>query len=281
MGNMTDAVQESAAADDKQTSGAMLAAAREAQNLNMADVARQLRLSVRQVEALEQDDYGKLPGNTFVRGFIRNYAKLLALDPEQVLAAYQVAHPEPEFRPIAAPSPQIRFSTHPGKKWLWYTGAALAFLILAPILVYEALQGDTTANRPKPAAPLVPPAPPAKPEPAASTPVLQPAAAPASQPPAVQPHDTLAAEVGLPAPAAEGETIKLNFDGEAWVEIRDGDGKKLLSQRNPAGSEQVVRGKPPLSLVIGNAAKVRMTYNGKPVDLAPYIQVEVARLKLE
>ena len=273
---MTDAVPEDAVAEDKRlAAGAMLAAAREAQNLSIADVARQLRLSIRQIDALEQDNYDRLPGNTFARGFIRNYARLLALDPQPVLAAYQNAHPEPEFKSIATPSPRIRFSTRPGKKWLWYAAAALAILILAPILVYEALHGNTPASRPK----LVVPTPPVKTDSATSESVLP--AMPASQPSVAQPPDTLASEVGLAAPAVQGETIKLNFDGEAWVEIRDGDGKKILSQRNPAGSEQVVRGKPPFSLVVGNAAKVRMTYNGKPVDLAPYVNVDVARLTLE
>jgi len=42
-----------------------------------------------------------------------------------------------------------------------------------------------------------------------------------------------------------------------------------------------VRGTPPFSLVIGNASHVRLTYNGKPVDLAPHIKVDVARLTIE
>ncbi len=62
--------------------GAALAAAREALNLSVAEVARQLKLSVSQIEALEAGAYEKLPGPVFVRGFIRNYARLLRLDPE-------------------------------------------------------------------------------------------------------------------------------------------------------------------------------------------------------
>jgi cytoskeleton protein RodZ len=54
----------------------------------------------------------------------------------------------------------------------------------------------------------------------------------------------------------------------------------LMSQLNPTGSRRIVSGRTPLSLVIGNAANVRLTYNDKPVDLKPYIQIEVARLTL-
>ena len=73
----------------------------------------------------------------------------------------------------------------------------------------------------------------------------------------------------------------MEFAGESWVEIKDGDGQMLMSQLNPTGSRRVVSGKAPLSLVIGNAANVRLVYNDKPVDLKPYIQIEVARLTLD
>jgi len=70
-------------------------------------------------------------------------------------------------------------------------------------------------------------------------------------------------------------------DSESWVEIRDADGKTLMSQLNPAGSRRVIVGRRPLSLVIGNGAAVRLIYNDSPIDLKPYIQIEVARLTLK
>ena len=57
--------------------GQLLRAARLERGLSIEDVARQMRLSVRQVTALEEDDYTKLASGTFLRGFVRNYAKLL------------------------------------------------------------------------------------------------------------------------------------------------------------------------------------------------------------
>ena len=67
--------------------GATLLAERRSQGLSLGDVARQLKLSVRQVEALERDEYSGFSGSVFVRGFLRNYAKLLHLDPDRVLEA--------------------------------------------------------------------------------------------------------------------------------------------------------------------------------------------------
>lgn len=66
--------------------GARLSTARVAQGLSLGDVARQLKLSVRQVEALERDDYDVFPSRVFVRGFLRNYTKLLRIDLDSQIA---------------------------------------------------------------------------------------------------------------------------------------------------------------------------------------------------
>ena len=67
---------------DAPRAGAALRAAREAAGLSIDDVAQQLKLAPRQVQALEDDDYARLPGRTFVRGFVRNYARFVRLDPD-------------------------------------------------------------------------------------------------------------------------------------------------------------------------------------------------------
>jgi cytoskeleton protein RodZ len=69
------------------TAGALLGAARAASGLSIDAVAQQLKLAPRQVRALEEGDYTHLPGRTFVRGFVRNYARLVHLDPDAVVGA--------------------------------------------------------------------------------------------------------------------------------------------------------------------------------------------------
>ena len=66
--------------------GAQLRAAREAAGLSLDQVAQQLKLAPRQVRALEEENFGMLPGRTFTRGFMRNYARLLNLDPDLLVA---------------------------------------------------------------------------------------------------------------------------------------------------------------------------------------------------
>ena len=81
---MTDNATQ-AAATPEPGPGAALQEERRRQSLSLTDVARQLKLAPRQVEALERDDFAALPGPVFVRGFLRNYARLLGLDPEPMV----------------------------------------------------------------------------------------------------------------------------------------------------------------------------------------------------
>jgi cytoskeletal protein RodZ len=106
---MNEFSQQQSLPDIGATAGAMLAAARRNANMSVAEVATQLRRGVNQVEALEADDYQKLPGATFVRGLIRNYAKLVNIDAESVIKAYEAAVPREAVPKIGLESSHIRF----------------------------------------------------------------------------------------------------------------------------------------------------------------------------
>ena len=77
MNETDDRTGESAPGETGVNPGVRLARARETLKLGTADVARQLKLSIGQVEALEAGQFERLPGAVFVRGFIRNYARLV------------------------------------------------------------------------------------------------------------------------------------------------------------------------------------------------------------
>jgi cytoskeleton protein RodZ len=83
------------------------------------------------------------------------------------------------------------------------------------------------------------------------------------------------------APGPGERQVRMVFDQRSWVEIRDGSGRLIFSQLNDAGTEQRVYGRPPLSVVVGNARGVRLTYGERAVDLMPHTKVDVARLTLE
>jgi cytoskeleton protein RodZ len=84
------------------SAGATLSAERKRQGLSLSDVARQIKLSPRQVEALERDDFATFRGALFVHGFLRNYCRLLKIDAVPLIkAADEVLKPAPKPEPDA------------------------------------------------------------------------------------------------------------------------------------------------------------------------------------
>ncbi len=83
--------------------GIQLKRAREARGLDVSQLAASLRIAPQVVEALEQDDYARLPSAVFVSGYIRSYARLVGLDPEPLNQRFRRLHPnaEPPPRHIA------------------------------------------------------------------------------------------------------------------------------------------------------------------------------------
>jgi cytoskeleton protein RodZ len=171
------------------SAGGRLRAAREAAGLSVDAVAQQLKLAPRQVTALEEDDWQGLPGRTFIRGFARNYARFVRLDPEAVLALL----PAPETAP-ALERPALRTSTRPmgeipaereakASAWRWLAPlaivaivAAVAYYGLSPraslhLPASLSLPGMTTSTDTKPTArPAADTPPPATPAPANASP---------------------------------------------------------------------------------------------------------------
>ncbi len=291
------------------TVGARLRAAREARGIALQEVASTLKLGARQVEALETGDWQVLPGATFVRGFVRNYARLVQIDPSPLMLQLDAVLEKPVSRLGEADDHQTAMPQGgPGisrrDRMVVLSGG---LLVVLASLVYFLLPNDLSAWResaqelinslsrkddPEPAAAVAEQAPTATP---ASEPIFPPGATQqqvmnpqAEVPPAAVPT---AAEAG-PAPAAApvvekslppagAPAMRFTFDKESWVEVRDRDGKVIFSQRGQPASEQSVTGQGPFSLVIGYAPGVKLFWHGQAIDLAPYTRGDVARLVLE
>lgn len=263
--------------------GRMLAQLRSERKLSVTDVAQRLKYGARQIEALEAEDFGKLPGTTFVRGMVRGYAKLLAVDPEPLLKALEQRYIPGEIS-VDLRAKRIPFPEGGKRGTRMYSWLSLLVLAATAGVLYEWHSGGAVWTRITANSSSSQQAKP-KPRPTAPPPVREvEAKAPLAPFPA-----PVAVEAPQPAPStppqqqeagSEGR-IRLEFDSESWVEIKEKDGKTLISQLMPAGVRRTVVGRPPFSVVIGNAAAVRLTYNENPVDLKPYVKIEVARLTLD
>ena len=271
--------------------GPRLAEARRTQNLTPADVARQLKLSVWQVEALEAGRYDQLPGPIFVRGFIRNYARLMKLDANELLREGGESLPQPLTRREVPPSQEIPFPGQERSRLPIYAGAAVA--IVGALAIYEFYWNEPEATVTSPVvagspAATVPPKQAGEPVPVAGAEGRAVGdALPTSI--AVEPKPQVSAAPQVATPPAEAERlprpgehqVKLDFDDESWVEIRDRNERVIFSQLNRPGTQQRVHGLPPFSIVVGNAHGVRLTYDDQPVDLIRHTKIDVARLILQ
>ena len=81
--------------------------------------------------------------------------------------------------------------------------------------------------------------------------------------------------------AAAGEAVvSLTFIADCWTQLTDANGKVLFSALKRKGDSLELAGKAPLELRLGFARGAQVSLNGSPVDVAPFISGETARLKL-
>ena len=265
--------------------GTRLRSARQAVGMSIHDVSQHTKLSTRQIEAIENNGFDEL-GLVFSRGFVRNYARLVGLD-ANALVAEMSSTLQSKAESLSIHDEHIPLTNSLSKYWLIMAGFALTLVIGVPLLVYHWLSADDmpikvaavtksaiqasvtmpAATAPKPAPAPVPTANP-QPEPVVPAPT-----APAESEPA-----------NTTAPSTDNPTmgrVQFQFTQDAWVEIRDGKQHAVLSHLYRAGETAEISGTPPLSLIIGNAAHVSLKYNDHAVDLAPHTAVSVARLTLQ
>lgn len=266
-----------------------LSQARQAQHLTTADVARRLKLSVWQVEALESGRYEQLPGPIFVRGFIRNYARLLKLDADELVRAVSGSLPQIALGPEIPPSRDIPFPAAGTGHWRRYALAVAA--IVGALAVYEFYFSDPRATVATPSGPVAAPSSTMPPQPAATAKKPREDQARKSVGTAVPPSQVAAAAAAaapvgasLPrerVPHPDDREVHFVFEDESWVEVRDRDDQTIFAQLNRAGTTRRVIGLPPLQIVVGNSQGVRMTYAGREIDLARHTKIDVARLTLQ
>ncbi len=290
--------------------GAALRTARKRLELSIEDAAQQLSMSPRQILALEEDHLEALSSPAFVRGFIRNYARLLKLEAEPLLEAYRALQPETGHRAaISLQSEHIAISDGSRKIWTVYALASLLVVALgggwlfykdwsvqqpaAPVTAEKSQPAELQPAQdaqptPTPAAD-VPAAVAAEPAPvvaaaAESSVPPTPAAAPAVPATVVAPAAAAPAAQAVPAPptpAPSAAAIRMVFSEQTWVSVVDSTGKEVFNKTKAAGTEDNADGTPPFKVVIGNANGAKVFYRDKPYDIAPYTKSNVARITLE
>ncbi|MEA2495732.1 MAG: cytoskeleton protein RodZ [Thermoleophilaceae bacterium] len=117
------------------------------QRLDITDVEAQTKIRAKYLRALENEDFGMLPGATFVKSFLRTYAEFLGLDPHLLVEEYRARHDprdESELTPFARP-PSGRQRRRPSRRPPWVPVAAAVVAIVALLLVLG-LTGGSSDN---------------------------------------------------------------------------------------------------------------------------------------
>lgn len=152
----TEEAQQNEAALPENLPGKQLKEAREKLKLSTQDVSDKMNLKHSFVQQIEEDNYTLLPGATFVRGYIRAYAKLVGIDGEPLVESYNASFdsnqkPEQRYQPVETIKPQRSFSDPVIK----YTTVIVVAVLIGLSLMwwqsrnslgpFESLQNDTVA----------------------------------------------------------------------------------------------------------------------------------------
>jgi len=293
------------AATQPATAGSTLRSAREAAGLSVDDVALQLKLAPPQGRALEDDDFQHLPGRTFARGFARNYARFIQLDPDRVLALMPAGESAPALERPSFAAARRPMGEIPVERAAHRSSAPrVLFLLLALVAVgaaayYEYVHKASEARREAAgvsgaeSATTTIPAPQSLTAAGSTTTLPNPVAAESPTTATLPTGEAAPGPAGTPDPAAtpaggsataakaSDAALVLAFRGTSWAEVKDANGRVILQMTGGAGMTQTVTGTPPLELSLGNAPDVAVTFRGQSLDLAPFTRGVVARVALK
>lgn len=277
----------------RETPGAMVSAARLRAGLSQNELAGKVNLLIGQIIALETDRFEQLPGAMFVRGYLRNIARVLALDEAALIKAYQEQIPLTAPAAIHARTPEVGAMRRPisldrvssarrhwglvvaalvvASLWGWQqrghdVGRALSLTpdvangetTALPGGIEEALSGNAEARLMDSVELLSP------------TKTSIPAVAPTTG--AAPSVDASVAQQQLATGdskivTAEGDQLSLRFSADCWVEIKDRDNRVLVASLKHADDRLQLQGRGPFRVLLGFAPGVEMAYNGTPVNI--------------
>ena len=269
------------AIDTTMSPGGRLRFMREQNNMSIKHVADRLYLDARVIEALEADNYEKLPPTIFVRGYLRNYAKLMEISPESIMASFE------ENQQKAAPSLTAPFKKkkQASRNDLWPT--VVTILVIVTLMTLIALwqfypsraidefplltnsneesswssstdfESDTNHMAEIDETRI-----------AAGEQNMTISSTTVESPPAVlsiiQPEAN-----NPPQPAEQDNTIKMHFKQKVWMRITDKTKKQLFQGTGKAGKVLSLDGLPPFKMRVGNMG-VDIEYKGKIKNIKEY-----------
>ena len=326
--------------------GHLLREAREECGYSQKEAARDLHLTSKVINALEESDFDLIASSLFARGYIRSYARHLGLDGQALVAEFDAVYgvPDQNGKPMAGIR-QMGQQSKPGDAWVKLISIVFVIGLLVASVVWwqnqngglmlqrlnnvtlqnstidpvvETFEEDDSnadlallATNPSEvgetssAAPVMPVVVPASNVEATALVTVEPVVsalddAVSVSPEVIEVSDAVVVKPEATAVASSGQAeepsvaaadvavlgpnealLRMVFDKDCWVEIKDGNGKMVLSDLYSAGVtiEQVVTA--PIEVLLGRSSGVtKMTFDGQIIDLKPHTRKDIARLTL-
>ncbi len=293
--------------DDSQAAGPgqLLRNAREQLGWTREQVASRIHLRLTLIAAIEADTYDKHTSHTFIRGYLRAYAKLVGIPEETILAAYdKLGLTPPDNIDMQSFSRRSRQQANDSRlkvvtwlvilvliglsvAWWWQSTARRS----AGDDALAATEMSATVNTPEanvaPAVEVAEPVLPAASD-AVSTQVVVSGATATLPVVATDASAAVPTDVSGAVSTAESTTtepakapqLKMSFTADCWLDVKDANGKTLFSGLKKANDELVLEGPEPLRFIIGAPMAVNLEYQGKSFDMSRYNNGRTARFSL-
>jgi len=263
------------------TVGETLKTKRIARKLSVTEVADAINLDAHLLRKIEEDEAGHI-APVYMNGYLRSYAKYLRFSSGEIQQLMdQMGGEKPVLRTVFTESPKGNVFDN----WLHASSYVLASLLIGTLVwqfTHEAvrLSQDGSGLRIEPQG-------------------MQSTDTSRSRQAQTGPVNASITSLGVldenstakmdttqqawaavsrgPLPAGESR-LQISVSADSWVEISDAGGRELEMDLLRGGSEKSYRGKTPFRILIGRASAVRLSMNGKEVDMSPFSSGDVVQM---
>lgn len=269
--------------------GVQLKRAREQRGISLRQIATATKISMGALEALERDDFSRLPGGIFSRAFVRAYAIEVGLDPDQMVQEFLEEYERHGEATAEKAPPEVTADDRAflerqrrAARWLRAISIALLVFIAAIILIWRVTASRSAATEEKKrsnateAKKAAPPSPSSEPHTTAADSPPPSAAAPVAAPTPTEPA----------TPTVDPDAVRLHLEitSECWVRVTVDGNVQIDRVLEPGDTRDVPAGRD-VYLQVGNAGGVKWTINGraaKPLGLSGQIAaVRVSRVTMD
>ena len=294
--------------DSYETPGLILRSEREKQGLSSQEIANRIHLDIKIVESIEQDSDEGMPAATYVKGYLRSYAKIVGADADHIINLYNSGSPQlpPEILPEVKPPTQVSSSDKPVKAFTYLITLGLVLLLLiwyqsnyvvetttiiepenyntetsinGVDITYDIVQHPASWQSPK-STPAEKPAIETSPESINQSDRLELQPDDGEQTLGIISIDGIERKISGSSIGTGPDKIELTLSRDSWIEIDDANDTKLFNDLALGGEQYSINGTAPFEVLFGFSPGVTIKYNGELFNHSRYSSNGIARFKL-